>query len=327
MNYFINRFPDSIQTFEPMIRGQIIANLTPDPFFYIQTGLVAWQILQTQSNMSMDKEIHFFSLMPFGSINIKPNRVAFQSAIKVFQRIHKSLAIALRQSQQALSAQQGSHPTKKIKPLAMLTGRRDTKPLPFLRPSKPQTRMQRETRFILKNNRFLGLQRLKFFLTPCEIAWLPRPAPEDRNNWPASVDIPIGASSIGPDEPSALSQIDALGKQPRWDHPNEPDLTQALKEISPIVLPTPGEPLESNGQDAQTFVKALMKPILLRLPCASKHLSFDASDPGLCRPIPDADPPVSATELLFLFQYRLPGFSELRLKDALDLPPDELILR
>ena len=204
--------------------------------------------------------------MPFGSIDIKPNRVTLESLIKLLQTIHEPLAIALGQSQQALSAQQRSHPTKEIKPLAMLTGCRDTKPLPFLRPSEPQTRMQRETRFVLKNNRFLRPQGPKFFLTPCEISWLPRPVPEDRNSWPASVDIPIGASNIAPDEPSALSQIDALGEQPRWDHPIEPGLTQILKEISPIALPTPGEPSESNGQDVQAFVTALMtQPLFVYL--------------------------------------------------------------
>ena len=323
----LNRFPDRIQTFKPTIRSGLIANLTPKPFLEVQTRLIAWQILQAKSDMCLDKNVHLFSSMPPGPINIQPNRIPSEPPIEMSQTTHKSLSVSLWPSDQTLSTQQRSHPPEHIQPLTVLACRRNPKPLSSLSPSHSQTRMQRETRLVLKNDRLSGVQRPKFFLTPCEIAWPLRSVPEDKYNRPVSADIPIGASSSEPGEPSILSQNGASSEPPRWDHPSEPDLTQILTETSLSAPPIPDEPSGLNEQDAQASLPVPKTSTPDRLPCASRDSSSDASNPRPRRSIPDADPPISAIKPLSLFQYGLPGFAEPWPINALGLLRDGLTLK
>jgi len=101
--------------------------------------------------------------MPSGSIDIQPDRITLKPLIEMFQATQESFSISLRQPQEASSTQQRGHPTEDIEPFAMLAGGRDTKPFPSLGPTDPQTRMGRETGFVLKDEGLRGSEGSKFF--------------------------------------------------------------------------------------------------------------------------------------------------------------------
>ena len=327
MSCFLNRFPNIIQTFEPSIRGGLIAHLSPYPFLKVQAGLVTWQILQTQPDVGIDKDVHFLPAMPSGSIDIQPNCIPFQLLIETSQTTYKPLPVPLRMPHQALPTQQRSYPAKDIQSATMLTRGWDAKPFAPFGPPYPQTRMQGKTRLILKDDGLLRPQRLKFFLRPCEIAWPPWCALEDRNNPLASADIPIDESRTALDELLTLSQNGVSDEQPRWGRPTEHGLIRTPEETSPNALPTLGELPKLIEPDVQASlpVPKILTPV--RSPCASRDSSFVASTPRPRLSTPDADPPVSATKPLSLFQHGLPGLAEPWPVDALDLLRDELTLR
>ena len=205
----MNRFPGRIQAFKPAIGSCLIADLTPEAFLQVQAGLVRWQILQAQPDMCLKKEFHLFSSMPAGSIDIQPDRIPFEPLIEMLEAAQESFSIPLRQPHEALSTQERGHPAEDIEPLAMLAGGRDAKPFPSLGPTDSQTRMGRETGFVLKDEGLRGSQGPQFFLTICGTACFLRPGPGGRNSWLASVDTLIGASNIGPDGPSVGCQSGA----------------------------------------------------------------------------------------------------------------------
>lgn len=236
----------------------------------------------------------------------------------------ESFSVPFRQPHHAPSTQQGGDPAEDIESLAMLARGGDTKPLSFLGPTHPNTRMQGEARLVLENNRLIRSQSPEFFLTPCGISSCPWLVPEDRNNSPVSGDTPIDASSTVPGEPSALSQSDVSGERQGSDHPIGPDLAPARKGASPNPLPVPDEPRGLNARGGPAFSSAVTPLPPPRLPCGSRRSGFDASDPRSRRSIPDADPPMSATQPLSSFPYRPRELSEPGSKDALGLPPDGL---
>ena len=228
----MNSIPNKIESFEPTIRRSFVPNLTPDPFLRIKPRLITRQILQTKSHMSAYKQINFIPLMPSGSVHIKPDGIASESAIKILQTGNKSLSISSRPSDHPSPTQQRSYPSKQIQSLAMLARGRNAQPLPSSRPPHSQPRMKRKSRLILKNDRLLRSQPPKFFLRPDESAWPLHSCLEDTYIPPASVDTPIDASKTELGELSRLSQTDASDGPLRWDHPTELAVIQMPKEVS-----------------------------------------------------------------------------------------------
>jgi len=323
----LNPKPNIIQTLKPLVCRRLIANLTPDSLLNIQSRLITGQVLQVQPHVGLDKEVNFLSLMPSGSIHIEPNRITTKSLIEVPQTLKESFAIALRPSHHSPSSKQRGHPSKQIQPLPMLARRWNTQPLSHLRPPNPEPRMQRKTRFILKDNRLLRFQGLQFFLISGEIAWPLRCALEGTNTQHVSVDNPAGASRTGPAEPSGLFQNDASGGPLMWGRPNELGSAQTPKGTALSGLPIPVAPWGLNEPDAPAALLVPEPLTPVRSPCASRDSNFDASSPGPRRSIPDADPPVSAVKPLSLFPQRLLGLAESWTTDALGWPPDELTIR
>jgi hypothetical protein len=323
----LNSIPNKIETFEPTIRRGFIANLTPDPLLRIQPGLITRQVLQTKLHMSSYKQINFLSLMPSGSVHIKPDSIPSESAIKIPQTGNKSLSISSRPSNHPSPTQQRSHPSKQIRSLAMLTRGRNAQALSSPRPPHTQPRMKRKARLVLKDNRFLRSQPPEFFLRPDEIAWPLHSSLEDTYIPPASVDTPIGASKTELDEPSRLSQTDASDGPPTWDHPIELAVTQIPKEASPNLSPIAAELLGLSGPDAQAASRVPRPLALDRSLGASRDLSSDASTLARRRSTPDADPPVSAIEPKSLSPCGLPGLDVPWPVNALCLLLDALTLR
>ena len=304
---FLNSVPNKVETFEPAIHRSLIAYLMPDALLRIEPRLIRGQKLETKAGMGVYKEINLFPLMPSGPVYIEPDGKASQAATKMLQARKKSFPVSTRRSDHSPSAQKRSHPSKEIQPLAVLTGRRNPQPCSFLCPSYAQTRVQRKSRFVLKNDGFLRAQFPEFFLTPDETAWPLHSWPGDTYSLPASVDTLTGASRTEPDEPSGLSQTDASDGPRGWDHPIGPDGARMPREISPGPLPTAFAPLASSAAAAPAVSRVPGPLSLDRLPGASRDSSSDALSRARRLSIPDAGPPVPARVPRFLFPCELPG--------------------
>ena len=277
-----------------------------------------------QPPMGSNKQIDFFSLMPLGSVHVEMNRVTPKTSVKMFQTFNESFPVALRRSDHPSSPQQRSHPSKQIKPLAVLTGSRDAQSLSDLRPTKPKARMQSKTCFILKDYGLSRPKRSQFFLGCGEISSPLRLATEDTYTPLALIGTPIGASTVAPAGPSALFQNTASCESPAWGHPTSPDSTRTLKGLSQDDFLIPYAPLGSVEQDGLVASGFPALPVLDHLP----DESIDSNSAGLCpghrQSIPDAAPPPVAAEPQSLYPSRLPGLPESWTITALDSLRDAL---
>jgi hypothetical protein len=280
-----------------------------------------------QPFMLLNKKIDFLTAVPSCAIHVKPDGLPAEPGIHLFQHVKESFAISLRPSRQTLASKQGRHPTKEVKTLTMLAGRRDPEPFANTSPTHAQARMEREACFIFENNGFLRAQGLNFFLAPEQTAWLPRCVLANIGSRPALSGIPVGASKIELGALLRIFQNVASGALPRSDHPTERGLIHIRSEAFPSVLPVPAVLGQSNGPAGPVFLPVLKTSAPVRSLCASTNLNSDALSPRLRRSILVADPPVSAKEPLSLSQQGLPGFAESWPLNALDSLRDALPLR
>lgn len=327
MSCLLNSGPDLIQSSEPPICRHFITNLSPDPFLKIQPRLIAGQILQLQSLMTLDEKIHLDSLMPARFIDIQPDFISPQPQVKLSQAKQESFSVSLNMPHQTLPSQKRRHPAKNIQPGAVLTGCRYPQTFSSFSPPYSQPRMERKARLVLKHHGFLRAQRLKFFLTPSKISSLPAILPEDTHNWHASVDIPIDASTSGPGGPSSLFQIAASNGPQASARPNGPDLIQTPGETSPDRSPRPSRPRPSDARAGRAAVALSKPPIHARLPYASRGSGSGVSALRYRRPILAAGPPKSAKAQQFLSRCMRPGFSGRRPGALPESPRDVLNLR
>jgi len=181
----------------------------------------------------LKKLVNQFSLMPPCSIHIEPDCITPETPMEVAKDFHKAFPIPSGRADNPITAQKGGHPTRKIKSLTMLAGRRDAKRMSHLRPSPSQPGMQSKSGLILEDHCLPRPQILKFFLT-CGETVSPLPfGPEDTYNWPALNDIPADASSSEPAGLSISSHIDASSVPPASGRPTSLDSTQTSGEIAP----------------------------------------------------------------------------------------------
>jgi hypothetical protein len=323
----LNPDPSFIQCLKPNVGCCLIPHLAPNPLLNIQARLIGGQIFQMQPPMGSNKQIDFFSLMPLGSVHVEMNRVTPKTSVKMFQTFNESFPVALRRSDHPSSPQQRSHPSKQIKPLAVLAGSRDAQSLSDLRPTKPKARMQSKAGFVLKDYGLSRPKRLQFFLRCGEISSPPHPAPEGTNTLLALIGTPIGASTVAPAGPSALFQNTASCESPAWVHPTSPDSTRTLKGISLDDFPIPYAPLGSVEQGGPVASGFPGLPLLDHLPDESIDLNSGALCPGHRQSTPDAAPPPVAAEPQSLFPSQLPGLPESWTITALGSLRDALTLR
>jgi hypothetical protein len=79
------------------------------------------------------------------------------------QPFEKALAISSQRRDHTTPSQQRSHPAGKIQPGMVATGGRNAQPLATFGPASSQTRMQAETRLVLKNHRLTPTQAPELF--------------------------------------------------------------------------------------------------------------------------------------------------------------------
>ena len=143
------------------------------------------------------------------------------------QNFKKTVGVASFRANHSMASKQRRNPSGYVQAFLMLTGRRNFQATPLFTPAESKTRVKRETRFILKHNRFFRLQLAKFFLKPYETSSRLRSLPEDKSSWPVSYGNPSDASIAGPDELSGLSQNASSNEQQPSDRPTELCLAQS----------------------------------------------------------------------------------------------------
>ena len=223
----------------------------------------------------LKKTIHWFSFMPPCAIDIKPYHIAAKTPVKMPQSFHKAFPVSSFRADDPVAAQERSHPTREIKPLLMLAARGDAKRMSSLGPSPSQSRMEGESRLILKDHRFPRPQILKFFLTPGEIASRLPPGLEDRHNWLFLADNPVGASKPGLASLSVSGHSGALSVQRGSVRPSETGLGQNLEGIALNAVPPPGQSAASAGTGVPGSVCS--SGLLIR-----RHLLPGSIDSGSC---------------------------------------------
>jgi hypothetical protein len=191
--------------------------------------------------MRSEEKVDRLAFMPAGSVHINPDRVIPKSPIEMSQDLHEPLAVSSLCTNHSEAPEKGRHPPRQIKTLLVLARCRDAKRMSSLSPPPPQSGMQAEPCFILKNHRLPRPQILKFFLTPGEIVSPLRSELEDRNNWLVLADIPIDASISGPVALASSTRIAALSARLAWDRPIEPGLGQILEATGLNGAPLPGQ--------------------------------------------------------------------------------------
>jgi hypothetical protein len=318
----LNSLPDHIQRFKPPVGRRFISHLSPDPLLCIESRLVRRKIGEANTCVSLQETSNLFPFMPTGPIYIQPDLIALKSTIDLAEASEESFSVPLRTPQQSHSSQQRCNPPEDIQSLVVLTGSQNPEATADFGPSSTKTRMQGKSCFIFEDDGLLSFQGSEFFLTCGGTSSHPRYAPADRYIPLASSGTPTDASTTEPDVPSDVFQTDFLNAPPRSDHPTEPYSNQKPQAIFPDALPTLGEPAKSTERVAQVALRALGILDLVHSPCASIDLSSDESYQALRLSIPDADPPMSATEPRSLFQQRLPGFPELLSTNCLGLLRD-----
>lgn len=326
MGSILNGFPNHIQGFKPAIGRGFIAHLSPHSLLGIQHRLVRREVLQVNPFVCPYETANFFPFVPVGAIYIQPDRIPPKPAIQLAEASEEAFSVPLGTSQHSHPPQQRSNPTKNVQPLVMLAGRWNPQPSADFTPPSTQTRMQRKTGFIFKDNGLLSPQSPEFFLTCDEIFEHLRCVPEDTNTRLASSDIPTDASMTEPGVFSNVFQIDFSDGPLRSAHPTGLGSDQIPPATFLNVLPTCDELVGSTEPVAQVSLWASGIPDLVHSPCASTDLSSDGSNQALRIPIPDVDPPMSTEEPLSLFQPGLPEFPELLATNRLDSLWDAPIL-
>jgi len=320
----LNPDPSFIQSLRPSVGCCLIPNVTPDPLLNIQTRLIRGQIIQMQSPVGSNKLIDFFSFVPSGSVQIEVNRKAPKTLAKVSQTINESFPVALGRLDHPSPPQQRSHPSKQIKPVAVLTGGRDAQLLSDLRPAKPKAGMKSKTGFIFKDYGLPRPKRSQVFLGCDEISSPLHLATEDTNTPLALIGTPTGASTVAPAEPSVLFQNIASCGSPAWVRPTLHDSTRTPKGLSQDDFLTPFAPLPSVEQGGPVASGSPGHPVLDHLPGESTDSNSAGLCPGHRQPTPDAAPPSVAVELQSLFPSQLPGLPESWTITAVDSLRDAL---
>lgn len=263
--------------------------------------------------------LDLFPPVPWRSIGVNPDFEPFESMVYMSENIKKALTIPSDGPNHPPSAQKRSDPARKIQTLAMLACCRNLKRLSPFCPSSAQARMEAKPCLVLKDNRLSGPKVSEFFLTTDEIAWHLPNGPEGSNSWHASSDNPTGASTFGLAEPSDLSHSISSNGQPALGHPIQHETSQTPEDSCRDDPPAPAQAPRSTALDDQAEDWVEETRYLL----GSPHEPIDSSscglDPVLRLSIPDAGPPVPATEPRSLYQPRLPGLSRQGLATAREL--------
>ena len=169
----------------------------------------------------------------------------------MLQHAQESVSVAPGCSYHSLPPQQRGHPTRQIKPFAVLAGGGNPQPLTLPGPAPSQAGVEAKTSLILKNDGLLWFEMAQFFLTSCENHGNLWHGPVDKHSWPSLGCSPTGAASTAPVALSASPQNVPLHVPPALAHPRQPWISQIPEDSFPDAAPTVPSPpalVESDGQ-------------------------------------------------------------------------------
>lgn len=313
VNSTLESYVEDIEVIKPNIPGNLISALAPNILLLIKDRLIRRKIFKMNLSMALQKKPDLFSFMPFSPIYIEIDNKSTELFQHMLQHLQESLLVTFCSAYQAFPSQQRRYPAGQIKPLAVLAGCSDFEPLTFLSPASSQTGMQAKAGLILKNDGFIFLEVVQFFLTPGENGEHLLSEPEDKYSRLFSGYIPGNAASIVPVALSTLSQTVVLSEPPEWDHPNQLLLDQILK----AAFPNGALIVWSRMVSVESAVLVGVEVSEKWFPSDSPHESSLPESCDLDRTkrlsIPDADPPKPAIKRQFLAQSMPPELALLRL--------------
>jgi len=108
--------------------------------------------------MRRQKGVHLIAPVPYGTVNIQPDRVAAKCVPQMTQDGEKALVVAMGMAQHATTPQQRSHPSKDIQAFPMGTARGHPEALAAFRPAASYARMEGEACLVFEDNSLAGRQ-------------------------------------------------------------------------------------------------------------------------------------------------------------------------
>lgn len=280
-----------VEIVDPRVAGDLVSALPPNILLFVESRLVWRKVLKMDPGVALDKELHLHSFMPVGSVNIEMDGIASERTKHMPEDEQESLAVATGGAYETLPAQQWRHPPGQIEPFSVLTGSGHFEAFTSFGPPSSKTRMETETRFILKDNRFISFELGEFFLTRPENPRRPWREPASRRTQPASDCSLSDATSTAPVAPSVALQNPASDESPESAHPRQLALCQSLAASSPNRAVAADSARMSVGPCAPA-VAWVPKPVprldLYHLPSVPESCD---SDRARCLPLPEVGPP------------------------------------
>lgn len=297
-----------IKTVEPDVAGDFIPALPPDTLLFVESWLIGRQVLELDSCMAIQKEPDLLALVPSGAVHIEMDGIPWERSEHVIEHREESFVVALDSAYESLPSQEGRNPAGEVEPLLVLAGSGDVETPAFLGPTSSKTRMETESSFVLKDDRFIGFEAAEFVLTPPENRQHLWPEPEDKHGQPASDCSPGDATSIGLAWPSA-ARPSSEGESPAWDHPSQ----LAVGQNRGASFPDPVVAAPSLGLSAAPDVPSAAWAPTPESRRDSHRVSIvpesHAPDPARRLSVPDADPPKPAAWRQSSILSMPPGFA------------------
>lgn len=255
------------------------------------------------SCMLFKKHLNAFAFMPSRTVNIQPDFISPQFFANFMQTFQKSFPVSFGCSDNAAFTYQRSYPTKNIQSQMMVTGCGNTQSFSDFSPTSSQPWMCCKTGFIFKYYSFTRSKNLKFFLNGSKTASPHGSSPVHMNNRLSLTEIQADASSTGPDAPSGLCQTAVSNILPKSGRPIGFGLILLPSVFFLNSFPALSVFYRSFYRGGQSGVSTLTLLIHSCLRHVSNCLNFPWMSQELLKPIPAADPPLSATLPLFLSQF------------------------
>ncbi len=161
----MNSFPNHIQRFKPAVGRGFISHLSPHTLLGIKSRLIRRKIFQVNPFVRPYETPNLFPFVPLSTIYVQPDFISSKPAIQLTEASQEAFPVPLGTSEHSHSTQQRGNPTKNIQSVLMLTGSGDLHPSADFTPPSTQTRMQRKTGLIFKDDGLFSSQHPKFFLT------------------------------------------------------------------------------------------------------------------------------------------------------------------
>jgi hypothetical protein len=225
-----------IKTVEPGVAGDFIPALSPDALLFVESRLIGRQVLEVDPCMMLKEDPDLFALVPSGAVHIEMDGIASERSEHMLEHGKESFAVTLGGAYESLPSQERRNPSGEVEPLSVLAGSGDFETSAFLGPTSSKARMETESSFVLKDDRFIDFEAAEFFLTHLENRRRLWPEPEDKHSQPVSDCSPGDATSIGLALPSGARPSSA-GESPAWAHPSQHAVSQnrAASFPDPVV--------------------------------------------------------------------------------------------